>query len=211
MTHIYIARHGETIWNVEGRIQGRSDPDLSPKGYAQSLGLLDQLKGRSLSAIYTSTLKRSFLTAEPVANHFGLPIQRQPELDEIAFGLLEGQLLFEFDETLKNEWERFRDQRFTYHIPGGENYTDVANRIRPFMERTLQNHEGQEVLIVGHRVVNRLLIGMLLEYPLEWVLNIEQTNDCIYLIQKNDGARVFHYINGKVREGILTVGEEVTL
>jgi len=211
LINIYIARHGETIWNVEGRIQGRSDPDLSPKGYAQSLGLLEQLKARPLSAIYTSTLKRSFLTAEPVANHLGLSIQRQPELDEIAFGVLEGQLLFEFDEALKSEWERFRDHRFTYHIPGGENYTDVANRIRPFMERTLRSHEGQEVLIVGHRVVNRLLIGMLLEYPLEWVLHIEQTNDCIYLIQKNDEARVFHYLNGRVREGILLVGEEVTL
>lgn len=211
MINIYIARHGETTWNVEGRIQGRSDPDLSPKGYAQSLGLREQLKGRPLSAIYTSTLKRSFLTAQPVANHLGLPVRRQPELDEIAFGILEGELLPKFDEELKNEWDRFRDHRFTYHIPGGENYTDVANRIRPFMERTVRTHEGQEVLIVGHRVVNRLLIGMLLEYPLEWVLNIEQTNDCIYLIQKNDETKVFHYINGRAREGILLVGEEVTL
>lgn len=211
MIKIYIARHGETTWNAEGRIQGRSDPDLSRKGYAQSLGLLEQLKGRSLSAIYASTLKRSFLTAQPVADHFGLPVQRQPELDEIAFGMLEGELLIEFDGALKSEWERFRDHRFTYHIPGGENYTDVANRIRPFMERTLRNHKGQEVLIVGHRVVNRLLIGMLLEYPLEWVLNIEQTNDCIYLIQKNDEVKVFHNINGKVREGLLAVGQEPTL
>ena len=211
MISIYIARHGETTWNVEGKIQGRSDPDLSPKGYAQSLGLLEQLKERPLSAIYASTLKRSVLTAEPIANHLGLPIMKQPELDEIAFGILEGKLLFKFDEELKSEWERFKDHRFTYHIPGGENYTDVSSRVKPFMERTLRNHEGQEVLIVGHRVVNRLLIGMLLGYPLEWVLKIEQTNDCIYLIERNDETRVFHFVNGEVREGILLVGEEVIL
>jgi len=169
LIHIYIARHGETTWNVEGRIQGRSDPDLSPKGYAQRLGLLEQLKGRPLSTIYTSTLRRSFLTAEPIANHLGLPVLRQPELDEIAFGILEEKLLFKFDEESKSEWERFKNHRFTYHIPGGENYTDVANRIKPFIEKTLRNHEGQEILIVGHRVVNRLLIGMLMEFPLEWV------------------------------------------
>jgi hypothetical protein len=52
---------------------------------------------------------------------------------------------------------------------------------------------------------------MLLQYPLEWVLNIEQTNDCIYLIQKNDEVKVFHNINGKVREGLLIVGQEPTL
>ena len=211
MIHIYIARHGETTWNVEGRIQGRSDPDLSPKGYAQRLGLLEQLKGRPLSTIYTSTLRRSFLTAEPIANHLGLPVLRQPELDEIAFGILEEKLLFKFDEESKSEWERFKDHRFTYHIPGGENYTDVGNRIKPFIEKTLRNHEGQEILIVGHRVVNRLLIGMLMEFPLEWVLKIEQTHDCIYLIQKNDEPRVFHYVDGKAREGILLVGDEVIL
>ena len=93
LINIYIARHGETTWNVEGKIQGRSDPDLSPMGHAQSLGLLEQLKERPLSAIYTSTLKRSFLTAQPIANHFGLAIQKQSELNEIAFGILEGKHL----------------------------------------------------------------------------------------------------------------------
>jgi len=56
-----------------------------------------------------------------------------------------------------------------------------------------------------------LLIGMLMEYPLEWVLKIEQTHDCLYLIQRNEEAKVFHYVNGEIREGILFVGEEVIL
>jgi broad specificity phosphatase PhoE len=211
MIKIYIARHGETTWNVEGRIQGRSDPGLSPKGEQQSLALLDHLKNRSLSAIYTSNLQRSILTAQPIANHFGLPIRKESGLDEIAFGILEGRNLYQFDEVTQSEWRRFKDDRFNYRIPGAENYTDVANRIKPFIEKTLRDHEGQEVLIVGHRVVNRLLIGTLMEFPIEWVLKIEQTHDCLYLIQRSDEAKVFHYIDGKVREGILLVGEEVIL
>ena len=211
MIKIYIARHGETTWNVEGRIQGRSDPGLSPKGHQQSLALLEQLKNQSLSAIYTSNLQRSILTAQPIAHHFGLPIRQESDLDEIAFGVLEGRNLYQFDEVTKTEWERFKDDRFNYRIPGAENYTDVANRIKPFIDKTLRNHEGEEVLVVGHRVVNRLLIGMLMEYPLEWVLKIEQTHDCLYLIQKNNEAKVFHYLNGGVREGIVLVGEEVIL
>ena len=211
MIKIYIARHGETTWNVEGRIQGRSDPDLSLKGQQQSLALLERLKKQSLSAIYTSSLQRSILTAQPVANHFGLPIRKESELDEIAFGVLEGRNLYQFDEVTKSEWEKFKVDRFNYRIPGAENYTDVANRIKPFLDRILQSHGGQEVLIVGHRVVNRLLIGMLMEFPLEWVLKIEQTNDCLYLIQRNDEVKIFHYINGRAGEGILLVGEEVIL
>ena len=208
MIKIYIARHGETTWNEQGRIQGRSDPELSSKGVDQSVALLSQLKDQPLSAIYTSTLQRSIHTAEPLAEHLSLSIQRQPELDEIAFGMLEGKWLFHFDEESKEEWERFKNDRFTYHIPGAENYADVANRIKPFMMRILQEHQGQEVLVVGHRVVNRLLIGMLLDYPMEIVLKIDQPNDCIYLIKKNGEAKVFHCVDGIKKEGILLIGQE---
>jgi probable phosphoglycerate mutase len=211
MIKIYIARHGETTWNVEGRIQGRSDPGLSPKGVDQSLALIEPLKDHPIAAIYSSTLQRSILTAQPIADHLGLPIRKESELDEIAFGILEGRNLYQFDEVTQSEWRRFKDDRFSYRIPGAENYTDVANRIKPFIEKTLRDHEGQEVLIVGHRVVNRLLIGTLMGFPIEWVLKIEQTHDCLYLIQRSDEAKVFHYIDGKVREGILLVGEEVIL
>ncbi len=135
MIKIYIARHGETTWNAgKGEVQGRSDPHLSPKGYAQSLALLEQLKERPLSAIYASTLKRSIETAQPLATYLGLSIQERPELDEIAFGILEGRNFSTIQGEFKTEWEKFRKDRLTYHIPGAENYTDVANRLRPFME-----------------------------------------------------------------------------
>jgi broad specificity phosphatase PhoE len=205
LIRIYIARHGETTWNVEGRIQGRSDPGLSPDGYAQSRALLEQLKDRPLSAIYTSTLKRSILTAQPIANHFGLPLQEQPELDEIAFGILEGKQILDSDGDVRSEWERFKKNCFTYRIPGGENYTDVMNRIRPFVERILQSPRGEEILIVGHRVVNQMLIGVLMDYPPEEVLKIQQSNGCFYLVQKNGEPRVSYPINGQMREGFLHV------
>ena len=211
MIKIYIARHGETTWNAEGRIQGWSDPELSPLGYSQSLSLLEHLKESPLRAIYSSDLQRAYLTAEPIARHLGLPILRQTELKEIGFGILEGKNLFQFDEELKDEWNRFKDDRFSYRIPGAENYADVANRLKPFMERILNQHEDEEILIVGHRVVNRLLIGMFLEFPLEKTLKIEQTNDCLYLIERNEKIRVFHYLNGEVKEGLMLVGKEISL
>jgi len=202
---IYIARHGETTWNVEGRIQGRSDPDLSPKGHAQSLALVEQLKDTPLSAIYTSTLKRSILTAQPIASHLGLPIERRSELDEIAFGILEGRL-FSLDDDARKEWERLREDRFSYRIPGGETFADVADRLRPFTEWILQIHRRQEILIVGHRMANRLLIGMLLDYPERSFLEFEQTNGCLYLVQRNGRqSQVFHYIKGEIKEGFYSL------
>lgn len=211
MIKIYIARHGETTWNAEGRIQGWSDPELSPLGYTQSLSLLEHLKGRPLKAIYSSELQRAYCTAQPIARHLGLPIIKQAELREIAFGVLEGKYLFQFDQALKDEWNRFKEDRFSYRIPGAENYSDVALRLKPFTERILRQHEGDEILIVGHRVVNRLLIGMFLDLPLERTLKIEQTNDCLYLIERGEEFRVYHYLNGAIREGLLMIGQEISL
>ena len=188
---------------MQGRIQGRSDPGLSPEGCAQSRALLEQLEGRAISTIYTSTLKRSILTAQPIANHLGLPLQEQPELDEIAFGILEGKQFLDSDGEVRREWERFKENRFTYRIPGGENYTDVMNRIRPFAETMLQNHRGEEILIVGHRVVNQMLIGLLMDCPPEAMLAMQQSNGCFYLVQKNGEPKVFYPANGEMREGFL--------
>jgi broad specificity phosphatase PhoE len=200
---IYIARHGETIWNVEGRIQGRSDPDLSPKGYGQSLALLEQLKDRPISAIYTSTLQRSILTAQPIAQYLNRPLQKHLELDEIAFGILEGKQFLNLDEEIRSEWEKFKKDRYAYHLPQAENYTDVTNRVRPFLEKILHLHQEEEILIVGHRVVNQMMMGVLLELPPEKILKVQQGNDCLYLIHRNGDTKVFHYINGETGEGLL--------
>jgi broad specificity phosphatase PhoE len=206
---IYVARHGETPWNAEGKIQGRSDPGLSPKGYDQSLVLFEQLKDRSISAIYTSTLQRAILTAQPIAEHFRLPIQEQSELDEIAFGILEGKEFLNFDEEVKLEWEKFKKDRFTYRIPGAENYTDVTLRVKPFVEKILRDCEGKEILVIGHRVVNLMLMGLLLDLPVQNMFRIEQTNGCIYLIEKNGETKVFHYMDGQIREGFCYIVQRV--
>jgi broad specificity phosphatase PhoE len=165
--------------------------------------LLEQLKDHPISAIYTSTLQRSILTAEPIANHIGLPIRRQTELDKIAFGILEGRQFLNFDEESRSEWDQFKGNRYTYHIPGAENYADVTNRVRPFIEKTLYLHQEEEILIVAHRVVNQMMMSILLELPPEKVLRVQQSNDCLYLIQRNDETKVFHYINGETGEGLL--------
>lgn len=186
---------------MEGRIQGRSDPDLSPQGVTQSLALLEQLKDQPISAIYTSTLQRSIRTAQPIAAFLNLPIQKQPELDEIAFGMMEGVQVLSLTEELKREWERFKENRFTYRIPGAENFTDVATRLKPFKEKILRDHRGREILIIGHMIVNRFLIGMLLEYPLEQIQRVEQHNGFVYLVERNGETRVSHFIDGEIREG----------
>jgi broad specificity phosphatase PhoE len=119
----------------------------------------------------------------------------------MAFGIMEGVQVSRFNEDLREEWERFKENRFTYRISGAENFTDVANRLRPFKEKILRDHTEQEILVIGHMIVNRFLIGMLLEYPLEEIQRTEQHNGFVYLVERNGGARVSHIIDGETREG----------
>lgn len=211
MIKIYVARHGETPWNAENRIQGRSDPGLSARGRAHSLELLDRFKHRPISTIYTSTLKRSFETARPLADFLNLPIQKQPELDEIFLGMWEGKIFTDVDQLGRKEWEEFMANRFTYRKHGGENYTDVVTRLKPFVERVLGIHTGEEILVVGHRAANRMLIAMLVDFPLQEALRIEQDHDCVYVIERNGRAKAFHHLNGEVQEGLLLESGRVSL
>jgi alpha-ribazole phosphatase len=200
---VYVARHGETTWNAERRIQGTSDPDLSPRGYDQSRELLNELKNRPLSAIYTSTRQRAIHTAQPLADYLRLPIQTRPELDEMNFGAWEGKTPADFGEDFRNQWQRYRENPLTFRIPEGENYLEVMARVKPFVEKILREHQGQEILTVGHRGSNRMLMALLLDYPLEQAVRIDQANDCIYLIEKNNPPRVFRLVKGEMMEGLL--------
>ena len=108
----------------------------------RALPFLNSLKtGPSQPSIPVASRGR-FSRPNPLPITLAYPFERT-ELDEIAFGILEGRNLYQFDEVTKNEWERFKDDRFNYRIPGAENYTDVANRIKPFIEKTLRDHEGR--------------------------------------------------------------------
>jgi len=200
---VYIARHGETTWNAERRIQGRSDPDLTPKGYAQGHELFRQLKDRPITAIYTSTRQRAIHTAQPLAEHLGLPILTQSELDEMDYGTYEGKRPADLDDGGKKEFQRYRENRLTFRFPGGESFSEVAARVKSFAERIVREHQGQEILTVAHRGSNRMLIGFLLDYPLEEAVRIEQTNECIYLIERNGHSSVSYFSNGEMREGLL--------
>ena len=203
MITVYVARHGETTWNAERRIQGTSDPDLSPRGYEQSRELLGELKDRPLSAIYTSTRQRAIHTAQPLADFLRLPVQARSELDEMNFGAWEGKTPADFGDDLRNQWQRYRENRLTFRIPEGESYLEVMARVRPFAEEILRKHEGQEVLTVGHRGSNRMLMALLLDCPLEQAVRIDQANDCIYLIRRNASTGVFRLVKGEKKEGLL--------
>lgn len=87
----WFLRHGETDWNAEGRSQGRTDIPLNQVGQAQARRAARTLASQAIGTIIASPLARARVTAETVAATLGLPVQFDPELEEVNFGEQEGQ------------------------------------------------------------------------------------------------------------------------
>jgi 2,3-bisphosphoglycerate-dependent phosphoglycerate mutase len=138
MTTLLLARHGETDWNRELRIQGSSDIALNDLGQEQARTLADQLADVELDAIYASDLSRARATAAAVAAGRGLEVRLDRRLRERSFGSWEGltrEDIAEFPEGSRHD---------------GESDDDVRARVLEAVEEIARAHPGQQVLIVSH-------------------------------------------------------------
>lgn len=184
MTHtVFIARHGETTWNIEVRVQGQSDVQLSREGFRHRRELFFLLKNQPISRIYTSAMSRTILTAAPLAWHLNLQLASQPDLNEINLGLLEGESLKDCDDWTADTWSWWIEDPLYRRVPGGgESYLDVFARVDNFLRRNSLLDDG-DVLVVGHFRLNQVLLSRLLGLPQEEALNICQVNSLVYRLQ----------------------------
>lgn len=142
MAQILLARHGETDWNREHRIQGQTDIPLNATGLAQAQALAEELADEGIVAVYASDLSRAFDTAAAVAARHTLQVSVDVDLREKNFGSWEGLTDVEIRE-------RFPDaQRGAWG--DGETTEEVAERVVGALSRIRQAHASGLVLVVGH-------------------------------------------------------------
>ncbi len=183
MTTLYLARHGQSEWNNQGRVTGQLDPGLSATGREQSQGLALCLRGQALDAIYSSALQRTRATAEPAAAAIGLPITPLAAFDEIHAGVLQGRFRDERDAEAQALWARWKADLWGACIPGGERFDEFTRRVGAALQDILRRHEGQHVLLVGHSATNRVILGTLLGWPRERWHELRPRNKYLYRLQ----------------------------
>ncbi|EHR71528.1 fructose-2,6-bisphosphatase [Burkholderiales bacterium JOSHI_001] len=207
-TTIFLARHGQSENNNQGLVTGQMDVGLSPKGELQALALAQCLKGESLAAIYTSTLRRTVQTAQPTADALGLPIVQLPGLAEIHMGSLEGRFRDERDPEAQALWAQCQADLWHFVVPGGEGFTPFAERVGATLQDLLARHAGQKLLIVGHRATNRVLLGLLLGWPRARWEELRLRNKFFYRVQPGDSPTIATYTlsgskTGRCEEGFV--------
>ena len=161
MAEIIIARHGETEWNVAEVFRGQIDIDLNETGVKQAELLAGYLSTSTIEAIYSSPLQRALKTAETIARPHQLKVNVEHDLMDLNFGRWQGLSHQEVKEQYGELYTTWTTRPEQVRMPGGETLEDVRKRVTRVITRVLDNHSGT-LLIVGHRVVNKVIICALL-------------------------------------------------
>lgn len=161
---LFCVRHGETLFNLAGRIQGQSDSGLSPLGRRQCQAVADALSRVDCEAVIASPLERALESARCIAQTLKLEVRTEPRLMEINAGIFQGHCWNEIGRHFPEESARWRSQDPDYRIPGGESRRDLMERSRAAFEAIRQS-AYRSAIVVAHGGSLSAAFKALLEIP----------------------------------------------
>lgn len=163
-TELWLVRHGQTDWNVEGRYQGQADMPLNEVGQKQANDLARKIKEIDFDAVYSSDLQRALTTAQILAGDKEVIVDRR--LREIHQGEWEGQLFSVIRQRYADFFESREQNPLESRPPGGESLQEVAERVRGCVDEIAKRHQGGRILIVSHGLAIATLIAAAKGLPL---------------------------------------------
>ncbi|HVW15617.1 MAG TPA: histidine phosphatase family protein [Mucilaginibacter sp.] len=180
---LYIVRHGQTELNRLGIVQGRGrDTDLNDEGRAQAQQFFESYKHVSFDKIYISELKRTQQSIQPFID-LGIPYEKLPGLDELAWGVLEGQPSTPENKSaflkLIRHW---LDGRLDEKFEGGESPNEVKARQLGALHTIMSRPAEETVLICMHGRAMRLFMCVLLNKPLTEMESFPHQNLVLYKV-----------------------------
>jgi broad specificity phosphatase PhoE/predicted kinase len=157
--HLYLIRHGETSFNLENRIGG--DSELTENGMSQANDLAKYFSKKEIPLIFTSQKTRTIQTAEPIKTMQKkctiIPIS---EFDEIDSGICECMSYSEIREKYPYIYEDRKKDKYNYIYPQGEGYASMKERIDRGLNKVLYlSNSSGNIMIIGHRAVNRMILS----------------------------------------------------
>lgn len=158
---LFLVRHGETEYNLEGRIGG--DPPLTEKGKNQAKQLADHFVSMDIPYIFTSTKIRSIQTAESLlTTHNKTVCMEFTEFDEIDAGICDGMRYLDIRRYMSYEYEARSSNKYSYIYPQGESYALLKERVAQGLRRALFIAGEGTLMIIGHQAINRTILSLFL-------------------------------------------------
>jgi broad specificity phosphatase PhoE len=194
-TSIYLVRHGQTAWNKEEVFRGRTDIPLDETGLREAELAGEYFRTVTLSAVYSSPLSRALQTAQKIAGSHSLRVEPLEGLIDMSFGVWEGRPLREVKEKDGIRFEQWRDEPHLVRLPGGETLEEVRSRAMTALDKVIRQHPEQTLVLVSHRVVNKVLVCGILGLDNSHFWQITQDTTAINLIQYRQGNFVLSLLN----------------
>lgn len=220
VTVLYLIRHGETEGAEKRRYKGSIDVPLSENGIRQmeqvskyiveenkyfsnppSPTFLKGGKGGLLDAVYCSDLQRAIKSAELIAKPHSLNPIIVPSLRERNFGIWEGMSFDEIREKYPLEFDAWAGNPLRFSPMGGESTVEVKERVIDALDKILNTHEKQQIAIVSHGGVIRIMLCHFLGIPLENIFRVEQDYGALNIIEFWDKYPVVKLMN-RIMDGI---------
>jgi len=181
---IFLLRHGQTDFNVQGIVQGSGvDSSLNETGRRQAAQFFAAYGHVPFDKVYTSALRRTHESVQQFLEA-GLPHEAHPGLNEISWGVREGtRITLEEDAEYRHVLAEWQAGRTHVSLLGGESPDEVAARQRPFIELLKARTHEQTVLVCMHGRAMRVMLCQLLNYPLSCMEGFEHSNLCLYKLE----------------------------
>ena len=193
-TRLYLTRHGEVV--NHGVYNGQTDVDITPKGIQQMERLRDRLADKNLRAAYSSDLIRTRKGAEIIAQPHGLTPLAFPEFREVNFGRWQGLSYAQVMEKYPVDIPQWLKDVENFQIPEGESMGEVHRRAMPKLQEVIERHRGEEILLVCHGALNRVILADALRLPMAHLLRFEQEYGCLNIVDYTSTWTVVKLMNG---------------
>ena len=194
-TRLYLVRHGELVTSHEWRYVGHMDVALNDKGRAQIARLARRLSMEKIDTLLSSDLMRTVESAGIIGRAIGLEPAADPAFREIHLGRWEGFTREEIIERFPQEFDLRSLDIAGYRIQGGESFADMRDRVLPKLTALLEQYRGNNILLVAHGGVNRVILCHALGLDLKMVPRIDQAYGCLNIIDYFNGVPVVRLMN----------------
>lgn len=183
---IYLIRHGQTDFNLQGIVQGSGvNSSLNARGREQAQAFFEKYKDVKFDKVYTSVLKRTMESVQAFLA-LGLPTEALAGLNEISWGTKEGfKITPEEDQYYHYMLQEWQQGNTTLRIEGGESPDEVVARMKPAFDHIMRQPDEQTILVCMHGRAIRILLCILLNYPLKSMDMFEHENLGLYLLDFN--------------------------
>ena len=190
-TNIFLARHGETEWNLQQRLQGHKDSPLTPNGIQQAQEIKNALEPYSIDLAYVSPLQRARDTIRIVLKDRELIPIVSENLREISIGPWEGKTRKETAFTHPDQYLAFWEKPNLFNLRGAETFQELQHRMVQELESIFVKHRGHNVLVVSHWIAIKVVLAHYSAIPLSNLSEIaDPKNGGFYSLSKR-GETVF--------------------